>query len=706
VSPAVTAGVPITVRDLLASLSALQALSMVMTDSRSEDEILDLAVSALPAFANHCRAEGVWFDGRWRSLSCLRAPESQATSLENQIAGLGSGGGALQMQGLSWTWAFPLTSRGGASGYFVVTSDQPPSEQEWSLIQALAQQTGVAIANARLLSRERATRAQVADEQATLRRVAALVARAAPPEQVFTAVAAEAGRLRDADMAVMSRYDEDGSAMVVGAWAASGRNLLIQVGTRLEATEQPLNTVVFQTGRPARTDDYGLASGSVTEAVRGDGLRSAVGVPVHIEGRLWGVIAVASRHEEPLPSDTETWLAGFTELVATAIANAQARVELRGHVEEEAALRRVATLVARAAPPAEVFAAVTGEVGRVLSVDIAILNRFDLDSSEMVLGAWSRSGAAPVVVGTQVPLGGRNVTSLVFQTGGPVRIDDYADVSGAIGDIAHHVGIRASVGVPISVGGRLWGAVLVASRAEGLPADTERRLAGFTELVGTALANAEAQAALTASRARIVAAADTARRRLERNLHDGAQQSLVSLALKLRATKAAVSPAAHALREQLDGVEGGLTAALEELREIASGIHPAVLTEGGLRPALIALARRSPVPVHLDGGVEGRLPEPVEFAVYYVVAEALTNVAKHADASRVDVQMEVEAGKLQVTVRDDGRGGADVSGGSGLVGLKDRVETLGGAISLQSPPGAGTSLGIAIPLESSSWQQA
>jgi len=305
VSPAVAAGGAITVRDLLASLSALQALSMVMTDNRSEDEILDLAVSALPSLTHHGRAQGVWLDGQWRSLSCLRGPAGLPAGLENQIAGLGSAGGVLQVQGLSWAWAFPLTSRGGASGYLVVASDKPPSGQEWSLIQALAQQAGVAIANARLLSRERATRAQVADEQATLRRVAALVARAAPPEDVFTAVAAEAGRLRDADIAVMSRYDEDGSAMVVGAWAASGRDLLIQVGTRLEATEQPLNALVFETGLPARTDDYALASGPVAEVVRRDGLRSAVGVPVNIEGRLWGVIAVASRHEEPLPSDTE-----------------------------------------------------------------------------------------------------------------------------------------------------------------------------------------------------------------------------------------------------------------------------------------------------------------------------------------------------------------------------------------------------------------
>jgi signal transduction histidine kinase len=700
VSPAgAHTGGDITVRDLLSSLTALQVLSMVMTDSRGEDDILDLAVSALPSLSRHCRVEGVWLDGRWRSVGSLPGPVGPRAGLETQLMGLGSAGGALKVSYLSWAWAFPLSSRGGASGYIVVGSPESPPEHERSLIQALAQQTGAALANARLLARERTTRAQIADEQATLRRVATLVARAAPPEDVFTAVAAEAGRSREADIAVMSRYHEDGTATVVGAWVPSGSDQPIQVGVRLDDAEKSLHSLVFDTGQPARTDGYSDVPGPVADAARGYGLRSAVGVPIHIEGRLWGMIALASRHEEPLPSDTEPWLAGFTELVATAIANAQARVDLRGYAEEEAALRRVATLVARAAPPEQVFAAVTAEVGQVLSVDIAVLNRYDMDGTEIVLGAWSSSGTTPVAVGARVSLGGRNVTSLVFETGRPVRIDDYADVSGPIGDVARQAGIRTSVGVPISVGGRSWGVVIVASRSEPLPADIEKRLAGFTELVGTALANAEAQAALTASRARIVATADTARRRIGRDLHDGAQQRLVSLALQLRATKAAVPPGASDLAAELDGLANGLTEALDELREIASGIHPAALAEGGLLPALRMLARRSPVPVGLHSGVEGRLPEPIELAAYYVVAEALTNAAKHADASHVDVHVEISAGALRVAVRDDGRGGADAGRGSGLVGLRDRVETLGGVISLYSPPGAGTSLEIAIPLD-------
>jgi signal transduction histidine kinase len=241
--------------------------------------------------------------------------------------------------------------------------------------------------------------------------------------------------------------------------------------------------------------------------------------------------------------------------------------------------------------------------------------------------------------------------------------------------------------------------VTVSSRRSSLPADTEARLAGFTELIATALANAEAQAALTASRARIVAAADTARRQIERDLHDGAQQRLVSLALHLRsAVQAAVPPGADQLRVQLDGIAADLGGVLDELREVARGLHPAALAEGGLRPALKALARRSAVPVRLDVRVDGRLPEPIELAAYYVVAEALTNAVKHAHATVIDVQAAAVEGALRVRVRDDGRGGADPTGGSGLVGLADRVEALGGRIFLHSPPRAGTAMQVVLPL--------
>jgi signal transduction histidine kinase len=253
--------------------------------------------------------------------------------------------------------------------------------------------------------------------------------------------------------------------------------------------------------------------------------------------------------------------------------------------------------------------------------------------------------------------------------------------------------------VPVSVESRLWGSVVVAfTHKELLASDTEKRLAGFTELLATAIANAESQAEVAASRARIVAAADHARRRIERDLHDGAQQRLVSLELQLRAARAAVPPGSRELSAALDHVEAGLSAALGELREIARGIHPAILADGGLGPALRVLARRSPVPVDLEVPAAERLPEHVEVSAYYVVAEALTNAAKHARASAVSVELQVDGDALRISVRDDGAGGADFTAGTGLTGLKDRVEAIGGRIFLDSPRGAGTRLRVELPL--------
>jgi signal transduction histidine kinase len=370
--------------------------------------------------------------------------------------------------------------------------------------------------------------------------------------------------------------------------------------------------------------------------------------------------------------------------------------------EEQAALRRVATLVARASPPEEVFAAVTEEVARLLGGDLASMVRYDPDGGATWVGAWSGTGVAfPVRVGARVELGGRNAATLVFETGRPARIDDYTESSGPVADVAYAWGVRAVVGVPISVEGRLWGLMAVSSsRGKPYPPDSEARLAGFTELVATAIANAESQAQLTTSRSRIVAAADAARRRIEWDLHDGAQQRLVSLALRLQAAQAGVPPELGELGAELEHAVEEATGALEELRELARGIHPAILAEGGLPLALKTLARRSAVPVELDVRVDRRPPEAIEIAVYYIVAEALTNAAKHADASTIHVQVDTIDGDgvLRACVRDDGRGGADPAGGSGLVGLKDRVEALGGRVALHTAPGAGTTVRAELPL--------
>ena len=607
---------------------------------------------------------------------------------------------AVRGLGIRSSAAVPVMVDGRLWGIVWVAStrDEPLPADTETRLAAFTELVGTAIANAHA----RVELRRYADEQAALRRVATLVAGGASAEEVFAAVAAEAGELLGAELTTVTRYHTDGELTVLGAWRSTGTTVPITVGTRTALGGRNISTMVFQTGRPARIDDYDNATGPAAEVGQRWGFRALVGAPVMVEGHLWGVMSVVSTREEPLPADTEARLAAFTELVGTAIANVQARVELRHYADEEAALRRVATLVAGGAPPAEVFGAVAAETGRLLSADFAGLSRFDPDGLATAVGMWLGTDKPwPIAVGDRVALGGHNVPTLVLHRGQPVRIDDYDAGSGAFAQAARAWGFRSAVGVPITVGGRLWGVVAVGSaRKSALPSDTEARLTAFTELAGTAIANAEAQAALTASRARLVTAADEARRRIERDLHDGAQQRLVTLALQLREIQASVPAELDGLAKRLDDLAASAGVALEELRESARGIHPAVLAQGGLRPALRALASRCPVPVDLDVQVPGRLPGPVEIAAYYVVSEALTNTARHAGATAATVTVIAAVGVLRVSVRDDGRGGADFGQGSGLVGLRDRVETLGGQLGLDGSPGAGTAVDVLIPLTS------
>src|SRR5580700_1965358 len=439
-------------------------------------------------------------------------------------------------------------------------------------VKLVAGQLAVSLDNAQLY----AEFGQMAGGQAALRRVAMLVAQAAPPEAVFAAVAAEAGRLLGVDAAVLARYDPRDTATVIGTWTSTGTAAPIPVSSRLPLGGDNVTTLVLRTGQAARTD-YAVVSGVIGDvATRDWGLRSSVGVPIRVEDRLWGAMIVAlTREEESLPPDAEARLSGFIELVATAIANTQARVELQGSVDEQAALRRVAELVARSAPPQEVLAAVTNEAGLLLKVDYMVLSRYDPDGLVTVVGAWAAiDPGRPLPIGLRLKAEGLNVHALVSETGRSARIDDYYAATGGFADVARDWEFRASVGVPIWVGGRLWGVMSAGSRSEPLPAGTEARLTGFTELAATAVANAEAQAEVTASRARVVAAADQVRRRIERDLHDGAQQRLVSLALRLRAAQAEVP---RELGAQLDHAVAEATGALDELSEIARGIHPAIL---------------------------------------------------------------------------------------------------------------------------------
>ena len=535
----------------------------------------------------------------------------------------------------------------------------------------------------------------LAEEQAALRRVATLVARGEPPSEVFGAVAQEVGRLLPADLTLIGRY-EDGMVTGISGWNATGEPVVVRSRTNLGGRN--VTQMVYETERPARLDNYADASGEAAADAIGRGITSTVGAPISVDGRLWGTMIAASVHGQPLPSGAEGRLANFTELVATAIANADAREELRRVADEQAALRRVATLVAEGAPSAEVFDAVTEEVGRLLPADATALARYDPDGYVTRVGVWSRE-PGPLPTGGPAPLGGGNVSSLVFETGRPARIDDFDDEVDPARLGWREAGLRSAVGAPISVEGRLWGLVVVMSRScDRLPPDTEARLAGFTELVATAIANAEAHAELTASRARIVATADQTRRRIERDLHDGAQQRLVTLALQLRAAQAKVPPQLDQLSPELDRVVAGLSSVLDELREFARGIHPAILARGGLVPALRTLARRSSVPVTLNIRTRDRMQEHIEVTAYYVVSEALANVAKHAKASAARVGVDATGGVLRLDVRDDGIGGADPARGSGLIGLKDRVEAIGGTFRVKSRHGEGTQLLIELPI--------
>jgi signal transduction histidine kinase len=545
-------------------------------------------------------------------------------------------------------------------------------------------------------------RGALVEEQAALRRVATLVARGVTPEEVFAAVVAEVARLMSVEFAHLGCYQADRTVIFLASWGRTTHN--VPVGRSLSLGGRNISTMVFETGRPARIDRYADASESIGVAAREDGVGSGVGTPILVEGRLWGVMSAYAGVSGTLPADTEARLASFTELVATAIANAESRAALARGAEEHAALRRVATLVARGTPPTELFAAVAEEVGRLLGSHLAGMGRYESDDRLTMLASWAPDGDHPLIPGPW-PLDGGDLASAVWRTGRPVRIQDYRGVPGPIAAfVRDELRIRASAGSPIVVEGRLWGVLFVHARQseEPLPAETEARLTGFTELVATAIANTESRAELVASRARIVATADETRRRIQRDLHDGTQQRLVSLGLRLSTVRATVPPQLGELQDALSRVADGLAGLFDELGEISHGIHPAPLSEGGLDPALRVLQRRSAVPVELDLHAARRLSRPVEVATYYVVSEGLANAAKYARASVVHVGLDTRGAILRLAIHDDGIGGADPVRGSGLLGLSDRIEALGGTFKVDSPAGKGTTLLIEIPVEEKS----
>ncbi len=528
----------------------------------------------------------------------------------------------------------------------------------------------------------------LAAEQSALRRVAELVARGANPDELFAAVAAEAAALVD-EATTLVRLDGDRAYTIVAAHGGPA-----PVGTRIDVPPDDEGVVreILRTRRPARLDDYGSRRGP--SYARDDyGVGSSVGVPIIVDDRVWGVLGATSEGHR-LPDDAEPRLAQFAELVGAAVSNAQARAELLALADEQAALRRLAELAAREASVPEVLDAVAREASWLAGVSFGMVLRFEPDGASRI---EALSGAPESFrLGMRSPAEGDGSAYRVWRTGRAARADDLKDMSGTWPRMAHRDGYSSSAAAPMRIGESLWGALVVVARDGPLAAGLEDHLSDFCELAGTVIAAAESKAKLTASRARVVAGADEARRRVQRDVHDTAQQRLVHTVITLKLARAALAagrPAEDLVEESIRHAEQ----AGRDLRDAVRGIFPAALTRGGLRIGIEALVDDLPLPVDVRVDVP-RLPPTVETTVYVVVAEALANVVKHAGARRAAVDVRLEPGLVVVDVRDDGSGGADLAGGSGLTGLLDRVEAGAGRLTVTSPPGGGTLVHAVLPL--------
>jgi len=539
-------------------------------------------------------------------------------------------------------------------------------------------------------SRSPAELERVAEEQAALRRVATLVARGATEVELAATVTSELGRLFGAQRASTIRWEGD-TIRVIGDWSAESRESQ-SAGRVLAFGGDTITARVVESSAPARLNS---AADLQTEFGRRRwaelGYQASIGAPIVVDGKVWGVVTASrTRIGDPFPPGAEHHLGDFAALVAQAIANADARRETAELVAEQSALRRIATLVAGGRPQTEVLDVVTSEAGRLFDATTVNLVRWTgVPNEVVVIAGWSdRLVVEPGSLYHPAP-GGATLT--VLETGFASRSEESSPERETSSVIAAPVIVKAS----------LLGA-LAASRpaTRVFPAGAEIRLRSFADLAAQSIANERAQAELRASRARIVRTADETRERLERNLHDGAQQRLVSVSVVLRRATAKLPASPEEARALLVGASDELTQALEELRDLARGLHPASLTRHGLGPAIEALASRVPLPVELVNEIDVRLPAPVEAAVYYVVAESLTNVARYAEASRVSVRAACVDGVVRIEVADDGIGGADVAGGSGLRGLADRIEALGGRFGIDSASGHGTRVWAEVRLES------
>jgi signal transduction histidine kinase len=529
--------------------------------------------------------------------------------------------------GITGGAAAPILVDGHLWGVLTAMTRSGPVEADLEYRLAdFAEIAATAVAGAQARHEQRG----LADEQAALRRVAELAARGTEPRDLFGKLTAEISRLLPGKATAVVRFDSDGTATTeavssepAAQWSAASTGI-------------ELAAVVRSTGQLARTE--GPPAGGA--------------VPIHVDGALWGML-LATSPEGPLPADIGRRLSPFAELAAIAISAAEARDQLRALADEQAALRRVAELVARGTALGGVFEAVTAETAKLLGSTRVTLRRYDQDGSATTVATYDAEGTAIARAGTELS-------------------------------------------VPVVVESRVWGTLGTVNGESPLPAGAEERLRQLAGLAAAAIANAENRAHLTASRARVVATADETRRRLQRDVHDGAQQRLVQTVITLKLARNAIArgdDAGDLVGEALYHAER----ANAELRDLVHGILPASLTRGGLRTGLESLIGDLSIPVDLRLTAP-RLPAQTEITVYFVVAEALTNVVKHARASRAEVTVHAEGATLRVEIVDDGIGGADPAGGTGLTGLSDRVQAAEGTMTIVSAAGDGTAVRVALPL--------
>jgi signal transduction histidine kinase len=535
-----------------------------------------------------------------------------------------------------------------------------------------------------------------------LRRATSLIAQGASPTEVFSLLAEDLVRCPTVDIAAMFRFDADGSVVLVGRHVAQSADDLL----RRLILDGDAATVPQLGSTSGSMEGYGSAAGAVAAHLRRLSVHSPVVAPIVVDDTVWGLLVAGSSRDRANRQNAGFALGDCADLVATTIGIAAARKELQAGregldvlVTQQQALRRLATMVAGGVSPDECFAAVAEEMANCLGVDKAEVFRYEDDGAAVAVACQVISGIAHLAVGEPIASDDHKIATELLRSG-------FASITGrgvstpvAVRERLRDLGVGSLAGAPIVVDGRLWGMAVVGSNeSTTLPLDTKDRIAEFADLVAAYIAASTTRAELIASRARMVAAADQARRRLERDLHDGAQQRLVSMQLKLRATATDVPDELTGLKAELADLAADLTEVTKELQQISRGIHPAVLSKGGLVPALKALANRSAIPTTANIAVGGSLSQPVEVAAYYIVAEALTNAAKHSHATHVSVTAYDDDTTLHLSVSDNGIGGAIAGKGSGLTGLDDRVKGLGGMLTITSIAGTGTSLDVTIPI--------